>query len=413
MFRGAGWNVIKVLWGSEWDDLLARDTDGLLVKRMGEVVDGEYQRYVVEDGAYLRKHFWGADPRLLEMVRHLSDDELKKLRVGGHDPVKVYNAYPPAVHAQGRADGDPRAHDQGLRPGRGRRRQEHHAPAEEDERGGPARPSAIASASRFPTIGSPMRRSTGPPRTAPKCSTCSERRQALGGAVPRRVVAAPPITADARGRLRGVLQGHRRPQGVDDDGVREDADEAAARQGDRQAHRADRSRRSAHVRHGVALPRRSASTRASASSTSRSTWRRCCTTRKRRTGRSSKRASPRPDRSRRASPPARPTRRTASTRFRSSSSIRCSASSASATSSGPPPTRAAAGFLLGGTAGRTTLAGEGLQHQDGHSHMLALTVPTCRAYDPAYAFELAAIIQDGIKRMYGERRDGASTTSPS
>ena len=72
MFRGAGWNVIKVLWGSDWDDLLARDTDGLLVKRMGEVVDGEYQRYVVEDGAYLRKHFWGADPRLLEMVRHLS-----------------------------------------------------------------------------------------------------------------------------------------------------------------------------------------------------------------------------------------------------------------------------------------------------------------------------------------------------
>ena len=101
MFRGAGWNVIKVLWGSEWDELLARDTDGLLVKRMGEVVDGEYQRYVVEDGAYLRKHFWGADPRLLEMVRHLSDDELKKLRVGGHDPVKVYNAYRAAVTHKG------------------------------------------------------------------------------------------------------------------------------------------------------------------------------------------------------------------------------------------------------------------------------------------------------------------------
>ena len=78
-----------------------RDTDGLLVKRMGEVVDGEYQRYVVEDGAYLRKHFWGADPRLLEMVRHLSDDELKKLRVGGHDPVKVYNAYRAAVQHKG------------------------------------------------------------------------------------------------------------------------------------------------------------------------------------------------------------------------------------------------------------------------------------------------------------------------
>ena len=97
VFRGAGWNVIKVLWGSDWDDLLARDTDGLLVKRMGETLDGEYQRYVVEDGAYFRKHFFGADPRLLELVRHLSDDELKSLRVGGHDPLKVYNAYRVAV----------------------------------------------------------------------------------------------------------------------------------------------------------------------------------------------------------------------------------------------------------------------------------------------------------------------------
>src|SRR3954453_18867544 len=77
VFRGAGWNVIKVLWGSDWDDLLARDTEGLLVKRMGEVVDGEYQRFVVEDGAYLREHFWGVDPKLLEMVEHLSDAQLK------------------------------------------------------------------------------------------------------------------------------------------------------------------------------------------------------------------------------------------------------------------------------------------------------------------------------------------------
>ena len=101
VFRGAGWNVIKVLWGSGWDDLLARDTEGLLVKRMGEVVDGEYQRYVVEDGAYFRKHFFGVDPRLLDLVKHLSDDELKALRVGGHDPIKVYNAYRAAVTHQG------------------------------------------------------------------------------------------------------------------------------------------------------------------------------------------------------------------------------------------------------------------------------------------------------------------------
>src|SRR5918994_1017380 len=101
MFRGAGWNVIKVMWGREWDPLLAKDRDGLLVKRMGEIVDGQYQKYAVESGAYVREHFWGADPRLLEMVKHLSDDQLKKMSLGGHDPVKVYNAYKAAVEHKG------------------------------------------------------------------------------------------------------------------------------------------------------------------------------------------------------------------------------------------------------------------------------------------------------------------------
>src|SRR5919106_1814993 len=100
-FRGAGWNVIKVLWGSEWDPLLAQDREGLLVKRAGEVVEGQYQKYAVESGAYLREHFFGTDPRLLEMVSHLSDDQLKRLRLGGHDPVKVYNAYKAAVEHTG------------------------------------------------------------------------------------------------------------------------------------------------------------------------------------------------------------------------------------------------------------------------------------------------------------------------
>src|SRR6187399_380152 len=101
IFRGAGWNVIKCIWGAEWDALLEKDTDGLLVKRMGEVVDGEYQKYAVESGAYTRKHFWGADPRLLEMVKHLSDEQLKKLTLGGHDPNKVFNAFRRAVETKG------------------------------------------------------------------------------------------------------------------------------------------------------------------------------------------------------------------------------------------------------------------------------------------------------------------------
>ena len=102
IFRGAGWNVIKVMWGSDWDPLLADDHDGLLVKRMGEIVDGQYQKYAVESGAYIREHFFGTDPRLLDMVKHLSDEQLKKLRLGGHDPVKVYTAYKAAVEHKGR-----------------------------------------------------------------------------------------------------------------------------------------------------------------------------------------------------------------------------------------------------------------------------------------------------------------------
>jgi pyruvate dehydrogenase E1 component len=100
-FRGAGWNVVKAIWGREWDPILAKDRDGLLVKRMGEIVDGQYQKYAVESGAYVREHFWGADPRLLDMVKHLSDDQLKKMTLGGHDPVKVYNAYKAAVEHKG------------------------------------------------------------------------------------------------------------------------------------------------------------------------------------------------------------------------------------------------------------------------------------------------------------------------
>ncbi len=99
--RGAGWNVIKVIWGSAWDPLLAQDKEGLLVRRMGEVVDGQYQKYTVSSGAYIREHFFGVDPRLKEMVAHLSDEEIVKLNRGGHDPLKVYAAYKAAVEHRG------------------------------------------------------------------------------------------------------------------------------------------------------------------------------------------------------------------------------------------------------------------------------------------------------------------------
>src|SRR5213075_503774 len=97
IFRGAGWNVIKCIWGGDWDSLIQNDRDGLLVKRMGEITDGQYQKYFVESGAYFRHNFFGTDPRLLKMVEHLSDEQLARMRLGGHDPIKVYAAYKAAV----------------------------------------------------------------------------------------------------------------------------------------------------------------------------------------------------------------------------------------------------------------------------------------------------------------------------
>ncbi len=120
VFRGAGWNVVKCLWGSDWDPLFEKDTDGLLTRRLGEIVDGQYQKYSVESGAYIREHLFGSDPRLQALVGHLSDEELRKLRLGGHDPVKVYAAFKAAVEHRGPADGRPGAHGEGLRPGRSR-----------------------------------------------------------------------------------------------------------------------------------------------------------------------------------------------------------------------------------------------------------------------------------------------------
>ena len=100
-FRGAGWNVIKVIWGGDWDHLLEKDHEGVLARRMSQVVDGELQKLSIESGAYVRQHFFGTDPRLLEMVRHLSDDQIQRLRLGGHDPIKVYAAYKAASEHKG------------------------------------------------------------------------------------------------------------------------------------------------------------------------------------------------------------------------------------------------------------------------------------------------------------------------
>src|SRR5574339_51528 len=193
-FRGAGWNVIKVLWGREWDPLLAKDRDGLLVKRMGEIVDGQYQKYAVESGAYLREHFFGSGPRLLEMVKHLSDEQLKKLRLGGHDPVKVYNAYKAAVETTGQPTVILARTIKGYglgEAGEGKNITHQQKKLNESDLrifrtrfGIPISDDEIADA--------PFYR---PPDDSPELQYLRERRKALGGYVPSRAVRVEPLNA--------------------------------------------------------------------------------------------------------------------------------------------------------------------------------------------------------------------------
>ena len=185
IFRGAGWNVIKVVWGDRWDPLLAEDHDGLLVRRMEEAVDGEYQTYKARDGAYVREKFFGDYDELAERVEDMTDEEIWALNRGGHDPKKVYAAYAAAQGASRRPDGDPREDDQGLRDGGGRRGPEHHPLTEEDERGG-------AQGLPRPLRARHLRRGDRdlsyhrPPDDSDEIRYLQERREKLGGYLPAR-----------------------------------------------------------------------------------------------------------------------------------------------------------------------------------------------------------------------------------
>ncbi|MBZ5641577.1 MAG: pyruvate dehydrogenase (acetyl-transferring), homodimeric type [Acidobacteriia bacterium] len=402
-FRGAGWNCIKVLWGSDWDPLFERDTEGLLAKRVGEMVDGEMQKLSIESGAYVREHVFGSDPRLLKMVEDYPDEALRTLRQGGHDPRKVYAAYKAAVEHTGSPTVILARTIKGYglgESGEGRNITHQQKKLNEEE--------LREFRSRFGIpINDDQLHETPfyrPPDDSREIQYLRERRQALGGYVPTRKVRSKPLVADHDALFRefhtgsdgrevsttmafvGMLRQMLRDPEIGKlvvpivpDEARTFGMESLFRQVGIYSSRGQLyepvdvhtllyykeakdgqileegiteagsmgsfiAAGSAYATHGInTIPFFIYYSMFGLQRISDFIW--------------------------------------------AAADMRCR------------------GFMLGGTAGRTTLAGEGLQHQDGNSHILALPIPNMRAYDPAFAFEIAVIIQDGIRRMY---KDGES-----
>jgi pyruvate dehydrogenase E1 component len=402
-FRGAGWNVIKVIWGGNWDALLARDTTGLLIKRMNECVDGEYQSFKAKGGAYVRKEFFGKYPELLQLVEHMTDDEVYALRRGGHDPQKVYNAYKRAVEHSGSPTVILAKTIKGYGLGEaGEGRNVTHQQkklTEEDllhfrERFDiPVSAEMVHGASFFK-----------PADNSPEMQYVRDRREAMGGSLPSRnpakiTIQAPPIStfaesvAGSQGREVSTTMAFVRVLTlllkdpaigkyivpIIPDEARTFGMEPLFRQYGIYASRGqlytpvDKENflfyREAY--NGQILEEGITEAGSMASFTSAGTA------------------------YANYGVPMIPffTYYSMFGFQRIGDLIWAFADSRGK------------GFLMGGTAGRTTLAGEGLQHQDGHSLVLSSTVPTCHSYDPAYAYEIAIIIQDGIRRMYQEMED--------
>ncbi|HEY9248366.1 MAG TPA: pyruvate dehydrogenase (acetyl-transferring), homodimeric type, partial [Rariglobus sp.] len=397
-------NVIKLIWGSDWDELLERDKTGLLQKRMGEVVDGEFQTYVTKDGAYIRQNFFGKYPELLELVAHLSDDQLFHLHRGGHDPRKVYNAYKAAVENK---SGQPtlilahtvKGYGQGE-AGEGRNISHNQKKMNENEI------SYFRSRFEIPIPEEAARNAAfyRPPEDSPEIAYMHERRRQLGGYIPTRPQSAEGIEAPgldffkeslegssgrevsstmAFGRVLTTLMKHpvmgKRVVPIIPDEARTFGMEAMFRQFGIYAsqgqlykpHDAEMFLYYKESKDGQILEEGITEAGSMASFAAAGT---------------------------------------AGVNYgvemipffiyysmfgfqRVGDQIWAFADARGK------------GFLCGGTAGRTTLSGEGLQHQDGHSIVTASTVPTCSTYDPAFSYEIAIIVQDGIRRMYQEQED--------
>jgi len=400
-FRGAGWNVIKVIWGKDWDDLLARDKDGLLLKRMTEVVDGDYQNYSVRGGAYIRQHFWGKYPQLLKMVEHLSDEQLERLRLGGHDPEKVYAAFKAATKHKGAPTVILARTVKGYglgEAGEGKNITHSQKKLNEAElrhfRSRFGIPISDEEIDHIPFY--------KPAADSPEIQYLQDRRKELGGYVPSRRMKSDELPelpdtlfeefyagtdnreASTTMVFVRLLSKMLRDKDVGKyivpivpDEARTFGMESLFRQVGIYAHTGqlyepmDRetllyykeAKNGQILEEGITEAGGMSSFMAAGTAYSNYNI-------------------------------------NAIPFFIFYSMFGIQRIGDLAWAAGDMRSR---GFLIGATSGRTTLAGEGLQHQDGNSHLMFMPYPNVKAYDPAFAYELVVLIKDGIHRMYNKQ----------
>ncbi|HEX7013690.1 MAG TPA: pyruvate dehydrogenase (acetyl-transferring), homodimeric type [Steroidobacteraceae bacterium] len=402
-FLGAGWNVIKVIWGSRWDPLLARDTKGLLRRVMEECVDGEYQNFKARGGAYTREHFFGKYPELKEMVAHMSDDDIWRLNRGGHDYKKVWNAYHAAVNHKGQPTVILAKTVKGFLMGRWGESQNitHQQKKLDDEALKEFRNRIFIDISDEEIAKAPFKK---PPEDSEEMKYLRERRQRLGGYLPQRRASAPPLQVPGLEAFESLLQSSgdrefsttmalvrilqmlvkdknigRHVVPIVPDEARtfgmegmfrqigiyssmgqlytpQDAEQLAFYKEDKKGQILEEGINEA----GAMCSFIAAGTAYSNHNVNMVPF------------------------------------------YIYYSMFGFQRVGDFAWAAGDSQAR---GFLVGGTSGRTTLAGEGLQHQDGHSQLLATTIPNCVAYDPCFAYELAVIVQDGLRRMFAEQEN--------
>jgi pyruvate dehydrogenase E1 component len=403
LFRGAGWNVIKVIWGRTWDELLAKDVDGVLLDKMNSTVDGEFQKYATESGAYIREHFFGPDPRLTELVAHLSDEELQSLPRGGHDYRKLYAAYKaatehvgaptailaktikgwtlgPEIEARNATHQIKKMTKLQLLTLRNRLFLHDEIPEEDLEadlppyyRPAPDEKAAVYLAERRRALGGPLpqRLDRSRPLPAPEGKAFAD---LLAGSGRQSVSTTMAFARLLRSLVRDPGIGSRIVPIVSDEartfGLESLISEAQIYSPDGQRYTpvdADLALHYAESASGQVLEEGISEAGAmaafTAAATSYATW--------------GERTIP---------------------FYLFYSMFGFQRVGDLLWALGDVRGR---GFLLGCTAGRTTLNGEGLQHQDGHSLLLASTVPSVAAYDPAFSYEVAMIVEDGIRRMTG------------